>query len=198
MIFSGSKGIFLVFMIQLSVYLFFRSKLLIWRILYLFFGIISLSWFASTDLFVNSFTNLDVSNQFRDNQSEEIIAEITLGGAGLGARLASGYNDLRDLPYALELTYHSILHKLGIVAGVALISFYLLPVILFFKRCASTFTIDDFLFFALSLHVVIAYGNPTLFSPSSCLIQMLLYARLYKSLLLFSSDTNKVAVHLGT
>jgi hypothetical protein len=67
------------------------------------------------DLLVFSFSYQEASNSIRQEQAAFIIKELTFFGAGLGSGLDSGYVRA-SVPYAFELTYLSIIHKLGFFA----------------------------------------------------------------------------------
>ncbi|WP_125874985.1 hypothetical protein [Ectopseudomonas oleovorans] len=124
-----------------------------------FFSILVYNYF---DLIVYTFSEQEGSNSIRSEQAAYIIDEITFFGAGLGAGLESGYIRAENAPYAFELTYLSIVHKLGIFS---------LPLFLSYGYCYFVSILNLIRFgddiksaFALGLmgYAIVGSGNPIL------------------------------------
>ncbi len=116
------------------------------------------------DELVFSFSVSESSNAVRSEQAPEIISEFTLAGGGLGAVLDSGYSR-NDVAYGFELSYHSIVHKLGLI-GVLICFVYVvclaIPLFHIFFRNENYYT---WLALGGTLFVVPSYGNPMIFGP---------------------------------
>lgn len=113
------------------------------------------------DVIVYTFSDEEISNAKRAEQADYILDELTFWGAGLGAGLDSGYTRASE-PYAFELSYHSILHKLGFMALPLFFAYFYC----FFKSALGIFLYSNGLRFAFSLglmgYAIVGIGNPIL------------------------------------
>ena len=125
------------------------------------------------DVISISFSLEDRSNSVRSEMSRMLIDEFSFAGAGFGNGLDSQY--IRDINgYSFELSYHSLIFKLG------LFSFPLIAVYIFLlsKSCFLVLASEKIDYrssaaLGCSLCLVPAYGNPVLFSPTFVLLQVI-------------------------
>ena len=170
-----SKGIYLAFAFDVFVILLARFinnyKLSVLRKAAIFFPIICLviiGFVVLNNSEVVIFGSKDESNATRITQLELIMKELTLFGKGLGAAFTEP-ELIRDAeyPYALEITYVNLIHKIGILS-VFLFLIYLYPVVYAF--CLLLKKKRDYIFrglviLGLSTYLFTSIGNPMLFSP---------------------------------
>jgi len=116
------------------------------------------------DELVFSFSIVESSNAVRSEQAPEIIKEFTLVGKGLGAVLSSGYSR-NELAYGFELSYLSIIHKLGFVGVFICFTYVICLVIPLFHIFFRKEDYYSWLAIGGMLFVVPSYGNPMIFSP---------------------------------
>lgn len=173
---SGSKGYFAVFALVFLVfcYISIRFQNNPGRNMILVSLLCFITLMLPTGLIQESYAPTEVSNARREEQAPYILAEVTMAGAGLGASLKSGYE--RGVQYGAELTYHSILHKFGIIVGSIILMSYIIlwlnaTYILLRKPNAKRF-----ISFSLLCILIPAYGNPSLFSPSSIVAFIIAFA----------------------
>lgn len=111
------------------------------------------------------------ANTAREIQSKYLMDEFTLFGSGFGVKLKSGFS--RDESgFLFELTYHNLIHKLGIISILIFI-----PIISWLYICLQDSTNvrtkgrrGAFSLGLLSV-VFVSYGNPVLFSLQSVIVQ---------------------------
>lgn len=118
------------------------------------------------------YSSEEQSNNVRNIQRQHLISEYSLEGAGLGARLKSGYErDPRG--YGFETTYENVIHKLGFVSIFVFLGL-LLPLIISIK---NLFFYKNVFFSSLSLglmlYIIPSLGNPMLFSPMFVIMHVL-------------------------
>lgn len=102
----------------------------------------------------------------RPQQAAALKAEMSIIGKGLGASLESGYS--RDAAgYGFELTYHNLIHKLGIasLAVFGLFGYICVSALLLMVQPKPRLVVAGGVSLALVLFLVPAYGNPILFAP---------------------------------
>jgi hypothetical protein len=135
-------------------------------ILFVFFVVLS-----STALTINfwdelvfTFSVSESSNATRSEQAPKIISEFTLAGKGLGAVLDSGYSR-NDVAYGFELSYHSIVHKLGLVGALILSAYVVCITIPLFHIFFRKENYYSWLAIGGMMFVVPSYGNPMIFGP---------------------------------
>lgn len=107
-------------------------------------------------------------------QSLELIKSFSVSGIGLGGVLDSGYT--RDsLGYGMELSYHAIISKFGVIAGFFVILLSTLP--LFVSIVRLIFSPMPRYAFSLgcSVFLVAAWGNPFIFAPLMVLMSCLAF-----------------------
>lgn len=108
-------------------------------------------------------------DSIRNIQAAAINAELSFWGKGLGARLESGY--FRDeAGYGFELTYHNIVHKLGIFSIIPF-SAILYPVIYSaYQLLREKKIVINIMILSLMTFLIPSYGNPILYAPINVLI----------------------------
>jgi hypothetical protein len=176
-VFSVSKGFFLVLVAILLIYItviivrmFLYGRLLKSSFTYLLtfiFSIFLINFFYPSvfDFLILNFSNIESSNKLRSLQSIEIIKRLSLIGSGLGGVFEGNYIRNANAPYAVELTYLNLIHKIGI--------FSIIP---FFIYAYTSFLVwsqllksKDFFYPSLALGSILflipSYGNPILFAP---------------------------------
>ncbi len=182
---SVSKGFFLSLVALLLIFLsivvskiFLYGKLRESECLYIFIvvGIVSiivLSFPEIVNVVVYTFSDLEPSNLTRSMQKSYIVSELSFFGKGLGGVLEGGYIRNELLPYAYELTYLNLVHKVGV--------FSLVPFIIYICTCALAWIdiliLRNIFYPALALGAMMflipSYGNPMLFSPISVVLHCL-------------------------
>ena len=176
-VFSVSKGFFLVvvaiFLIYIAVIIvrmFLYGRLLKSSFTYLFaliFGIFLIIFFYPSifDFIVLNFSNIESSNKFRTMQSIEIIKRLSLIGSGLGGVFEGGYIRNVNAPYAVELTYLNLIHKIGIFSIIPFLIYIYTSFLIWSQLLKS----KDFFYPSLALGSILflipSYGNPVLFAP---------------------------------
>ena len=97
-------------------------------------------------------------------QGRELIADFSLLGNGIGSSISSGY--ARDeLGYGFELSYHNLVHKLGLFSFFVFVTI-IYPFVISIKNIIKKECMQaSVLSFSLMLYVIPAYGNPFLISP---------------------------------
>lgn len=118
------------------------------------------------------YSSKELSNNMRSIQRQYLIDEYSFDGAGLGARLESGYErDPRG--YGFETTYENVIHKFGIVSVFIFMSL-LIPLFISIKNMLSyKNTFYSSISFGLMLYLIPSIGNPMLFSPMFVLMHIL-------------------------
>lgn len=172
-ILSFSKGYFASAVILLVLVLFvvnLRSiqqlKVSRFGALFTFFAVLSIVTlsFNYWDELVFSFSASEQSNSVRSEQAPKIISELSLTGAGLGAVLDSGYAR-SELAYGFELSFLSIIHKLGLVGVLVCFAYAICIAIPLFYMFFRKENFYSWLAIGGMLFVVPSYGNPMIFSP---------------------------------
>lgn len=118
------------------------------------------------------YSSKELSNNMRSIQRQYLIDEYSFDGAGLGARLESGYErDSRG--YGFETTYENIIHKFGVVSIFIFMSL-LIPLFISIKNMINyKNTFYSSISFGLMLYLIPSIGNPMLFSPMFVLMHIL-------------------------
>lgn len=134
--------------------------------IFAFFTVISLVTLSISywDELVFTFSISEASNVVRSQQAPKIISEFTFFGAGLGAVLDSGYSR-NDLAYGFELSFLSIIHKLGFIGVVICLTYVICIIIPLFHIFFRNENFYSWLAIGGMLFVVPSYGNPMIFSP---------------------------------
>ncbi len=166
---TGSKGTYaaiaFTLLIRYLIYNFNPVKFLL-RTTLLFVIAMALRGSFIENVLNTSFDKSEVNNVVREEQSQLIMNEWTFFGKGLGAPLSSGFTR-GSTKYGMELTYHSIIHKLGYIIGgfliICLFFLYVKSIVRFWRKS----NISDAVAFSLMACLIPAYGNPSLFSPYS-------------------------------
>ncbi|WP_407401850.1 hypothetical protein [Chryseobacterium sp.] len=172
-IISFSKGMILASFIIMALIIIFRFLkgfslnviIKIFSTLLLFAGI--LVYFELTDTLIELFSNREVSNATRSEQSVYLIDDISFFGRGLGASLTNAnYIRADDAPYAFELTYLNLLHKFGFMACL-LFFIYIYTFWKIFKMFGNNDKRNFLGLLCLGLMVFVfpSIGNPFLLSP---------------------------------
>ena len=118
------------------------------------------------------YSSKELSNNARNIQRQYLIDEYSIEGAGLGARLESGYQrDSRG--YGFETTYENVIHKFGVVSFFIFASL-LFPLLISIKNiiCFEN-PFYSSISFGLMLYLIPSIGNPMLFSPMFVLMHLL-------------------------
>lgn len=177
-----SKGFFLalcilafLLYILLLLKFFLRQRLSVFQVVCLIsvpimiIYVFTLTSFA--EILIYNYSDLEGSNAIRSEQAKFLIDEFSFFGSGLGGVLDSGY--MRSGPesaYGFELSYHSLIHKIGIVS---IIPFFIYG-FTFVNSLYWTVIKQDKFYPVLCLGVVLflvpSYGNPMLFSPIAVLL----------------------------
>lgn len=118
----------------------------------------------------------NVSNRVRSNQLVEILDDISFFGNGLGAVLRGGYVRDVELPYGLELTYLSLIHKMGVFSILFFLALYWTGVGIYKIKDLA---LKSFLFGSM-LYLIPAAANPILFSPQVVIIHSAVLAILVR------------------
>lgn len=178
---SASKGFFISFVLLVSIIVlssFFKSvrrgTTSGVQVAFLILCFLVLSFFGERIVGVlDTLINLERDPSHpRVVQSLELVKSFSTAGIGLGGVLDSGYT--RDsLGYGMELTYHAILSKFGIIAGVLAILLVTLPLFVsIFRLIVSPMPRYAFSL-ACSVFLVAAWGNPFIFAPLMVLMSCL-------------------------
>jgi hypothetical protein len=186
---SMSKGLFLIAVLFFTIPLFLTSikKLLKGFFpvgLIVFFSIFLIIYFllpqAVLDAIYFTFSDVELSNSYRNEQFQYLVNEFSLSGSGLGSALKSGYARDDVSFYGFELNYLNIVHKLGI-ASLPLFLAYVVTVLLSLYRIVRGYRLFES-YFALGLmgYLVQGAANPILLAPVTVLlhcfaIHMLIY-----------------------
>ena len=93
-----------------------------------------------------------------------LISEFSLIGQGLGAELDSNYSR-NDLGYGFELSYLSIIHKLGLVGVLICLIYLICLAIPLFHMIFRRENYFSWLAVGGMLFVIPSYGNPMIFGP---------------------------------
>lgn len=171
---TGSKGVYLAVAVLaiLFVVTFLQScfqgtakpKILVSTLI----GILGFILLINTSSFYYAITEslmFELSSSHpRSVQRDALVAEFSMLGAGLGAPLDSGF--ARDaLGYGFELTYHNILHKLGLVVGVLVVVVLAVPFIWSMFKTIRHPKSEAPLVLGLTSYLIVGYGNPIVFAP---------------------------------
>ncbi len=111
-----------------------------------------------------TFSASEASNSVRAEQASMLIPEFTLIGQGLGAELDSNYSR-NDLGYGFELSYLSIIHKLGLIGVLICLIYIVCLVIPLFYILFRKENYYSWLAIGGMLFVIPSYGNPMIFGP---------------------------------
>lgn len=111
-----------------------------------------------------TFSVSESSNSVRAEQAPMLISEFTLIGQGLGAELDSNYSR-NDLGYGFELSYLSIIHKLGLIGVLICLIYIVCLVIPLFYILFRKENYYSWLAIGGMLFVIPSYGNPMIFGP---------------------------------
>lgn len=118
------------------------------------------------------YSSEELSNNTRSIQRQYLIDEYSFEGAGLGARLESGYErDSRG--YGFETTYENVIHKFGMIS---IVIFFLLlaPLVISIKNMVFFKNVYySSISFGLMLYLIPSIGNPMLFSPMFVVMHIL-------------------------
>ena len=180
---SGSKGFYISFLILVSFVLIlvlvravkqrkitFTGMILIILISSLFIGTHK-KVFSS----VITLLNIEFNEDFpRVIQARELVADYSFWGKGLGASLSSGYS--RDaIGYGFELSFHNLVHKLGVMSSFV----FFVIAIPFVKSIRKILSGKDLpeavLSFSLMLYIFPSIGNPTLIAPEYVTFNVIAY-----------------------
>lgn len=119
--------------------------------------------------------NIEFDEDFpRVIQARELVADYTFWGKGLGASLSSGYS--RDeLSYGFELSFHNLVHKLGVMSSFV----FFVIAIPFVKAIRKIVSGKDLpaavLSLSLMLYIFPSLGNPTLIAPEYITFNVIAY-----------------------
>ena len=176
-VFSVSKGFFLVlvaipliFIAAIIVKMFLYRGLLKSSFTFLFafiFSIFLIYFFypSVVDFLVHNFSNAERSNMFRSMQSVEIIKRLSFFGSGLGAVFEDGYIRNTNFPYAFELTYLSLIHKIGILSIIPFFIYIYTCFLIWHQLLKSKDFFYPSLALGSTLFLIPSYGNPMLYAP---------------------------------
>lgn len=182
---SASKGNFLILVAICFLFLFaFICRLLLYgRLVKSGFGYIIISFFSLIliifvmpdiiDILLFNFSDMEASNKTRSEQKIQILRQIEFFGAGLGASLEGGHIRNDVFPYAYELSYFNLMHKVGFLS--------LIPILIYTYTCAIAWIgvvkLNDLFYPSLAIGAMMflipSYGNPILFSPISVTLHCL-------------------------
>ena len=169
-----------IFFIVLLMFLLLIAYLKIFRIRHLIIGIlISFSLilsFYSLDQVLNFFIGIEFNNgNPRAEQAQYLIDDFTFFGHGLGAPLSNS-NYVRDdfFDYSFELTYHNLIHKLGIFSLIIFFSYgyTVFRGVLLLNNKNNNSKIVGGLVLVLMSFALVGYANPIIFNPI-CVIEHL-------------------------
>lgn len=163
--------IFLVFISDLFFRIIVSFKITLKSIFFIFILIICLIFllFLYYDIIFYSFSGREESNAIRSEQYSYIVSEFSVFGSGLGAPLASGYTR-DDTGYGFELTYLSIIHKLGFVSILFFFSYILTIFYALRGIFKKIFVLESYFILGLLGFMVPGIGNPILLSPIAVLL----------------------------
>lgn len=134
--------------------------------------LLALIYYNIYDIIVYTFNPFEGSNQVRSTQYDYLVDEFSLYGAGLGAKLKSGY-DRSSVGYGFELTYINIMHKLGIYS-IFIFSTYLFTIILsIYNIIKKIFVFESVFAFGLMFFMVPGAGNPLLLAPIPVILHVI-------------------------
>lgn len=143
-----------------------------------------LSYVAITyhELIGFSYSSQESSNYIRREQFDYLVDEMRFWGNGLGSPLRSGYTrDDVGGGYGFELSYVSLVHKLGIFS-LPLFLAYVLTVMISIRRILYKYCFFES-FFALGSmgYLVVGAGNPLLLGPTAVVLHCVAIFILIKS-----------------
>lgn len=186
-------GVALVFLVVFSDVLFrvivsfkitFKSIIFIFILL----GCLFVLLFLYYDIIFHSFSGKEESNAIRGEQYSYIVSEFTFFGNGLGAPLASGYTR-DDTRYGLELTYLSIIHKLGFISILFFFSYVLTIFYTLRGIFKKIFVLESYFILGLLGFMIPGIGNPILLSPMAVLLHSI---SIYLCTVLIKMEKNNV------
>lgn len=119
------------------------------------------------------FTDREASNLKRSEQYAYIMQEITFFGSGLGGVLESGYLRNESLAYGFELSYHSLLHKIGVMAIIPFLSYIYILFLATYLIVKRQNVFYPLLALGAMAYLIPSYGNPMLFSPTAVILHCL-------------------------
>jgi hypothetical protein len=129
----------------------------------------------STDmgqLVTEMFDSNQEGNAVRAEQAVYLTREFSWMGSGLGAKLESGF--IRDeMGYGFELTYHNVIHKFGLCAGIIFFSYAYTLFISIKNILKNKEPIPSVVALGAMAFLIPAYGNPLLFAPVSVVLHCL-------------------------
>ncbi|WP_431023368.1 hypothetical protein [Halomonas sp. H5] len=136
-----------------------RINLVFFLVVVFFFAILACSVYYFYDVLVYSFGGGERSNSVRMEQAGYLLGEVSFSGAGLGAGLDSGY--MRgDIPYAFELSYLSIIHKLGFFSAPLLASYVYVFLVSFLGMLRGKNGLVFSFVLGLMGYSIVGAGNP--------------------------------------
>ena len=178
-----SKGFFAVFIFILSIYLLIYLFHLILTgktrkaSFYFWIGVlvvtsVAVSLLPIIEVLSFQYSSLQSGNAVRSMQGRELSDDFSLFGSGLGAGLASGYSRDPGL-YGFELSYHNLIHKLGVVSLIPLYIYIHTLVMSVYRLAKRRSVFLSSIAFGLVTFVIPSYGNPMLFSPTFVVLHCL-------------------------
>jgi ABC-type multidrug transport system fused ATPase/permease subunit len=185
--FSKPAIVILGIFIALLIYL---KKVKPLSILFLLLPLIIFSFYTITfDQISNFFYGIQFEEgNLRSEQADYLVGDWSLFGHGLGSALSNS-DYVRDsvLTYNFELTYHNLIHKLGIFSLLIFIG-YLITILyglmLLLKKDYHSKKIGGLVIILMS-YVIVGYGNPVVFNPI-CVMEHLLTLALIRAHMLSS------------
>lgn len=162
------------------------------------FLLLPLIFFGSYTVNLDQISNFFYGIQFeegnlRSEQADYLIGDWSLFGRGLGSALSNS-DYVRDtvLTYNFELTYHNLIHKLGIFSlliftGYLITIFY--GLILLLKKDNDSKEVGGLVIILMS-YIIVGYGNPVVFNPI-CVMEHLLTLALIRAYMLSSKSRIK-------
>jgi len=171
-----SKGFFAAFIFILLIYLLISLFHLTLKggmsevSLYFWLGLlvvvsIVVFLFPIIELISFQYSSSQTGNATRSIQAKLLSDEYSLFGSGLGSGLTSGYARDQFL-YGFELSYHNLIHKLGIFSLIPLYIYVHTLIMSIYRLVIRRSIFLSSIAFGLIIFVIPSYGNPMLFSPT--------------------------------
>jgi hypothetical protein len=187
---SFSKIYIIVFLIFIFLIAYLKKN----GMRYLITGILASSilifYYAPFDQLLNFFIGIEFNDgNPRAEQAQYLIDDFTFLGHGLGAPLSNS-NYVRDgvFDYSFELTYHNLIHKLGIFSLIIFFSYgytVFRGIELIINKNNNSKMVGGLIIILMS-YALVGYGNPIIFNPI-CVIEHLFALALLRA----ESDKNK-------
>ena len=169
---TASKGIYLyvVFVFVIFLITFYRVRLK--SILLLLVMIFASFYFISQNEIFTIFGSEDPSNENRYMQLDAIYQELTFFGKGWGAKYLHSYLYRDENGYSIELSYHNLVHKIGIFAAFyfAAYIFILYRSVLLIKGTHTNNVKMGLFSLGSTYYFFMALGNPVLFAGINVMI----------------------------